>query len=97
MSGEELYKEIASSKGAGLRELAANPDQYAKAVTENDELRARDLDGFDIANSALSILEDAGTLQLNGGPRSYEVTDEYTDEEVLEAFAMLEEKRQLLF
>lgn len=97
MSGEELYKEIANSTGVGLRELAANPDRYAEAVTENDKLRPRDLDGFDVANSALSILEDAGALQLNGGPKSYEVTDEYSNEEVREAFAMLEEKRQLLF
>ncbi|QKQ98387.1 hypothetical protein GKQ38_02565 [Candidatus Nanohaloarchaea archaeon] len=97
MSGEELYKKIASSGGAGLRELAAKPDQYSNALKNNEVLHPQDLDGFDVANSALSILEDADALVINGGLKSYEVTDEYSEEEIEEAFEMLEEYREHLF
>lgn len=97
MSGEQLYKDIASSSGAGLRELAAKPSQYSDALKNNEVLHPQDLEGFDVANSALSILERADALARNGGPKSYEVTDEYSDEEIDEAFARLREYREHLF
>lgn len=97
MSGEELYKEMASSGGVGLRELAAKPDQYSHALKNNEVLHPQDLEGFNVTNSALSILEGADALARNGGPRSYEVTEEYSEEEIDEAFERLEEFREHLF
>lgn len=97
MSGEQLYEDIANSNGAGLRELAANPQQYINALQNNEVLHPHDLDGFDVANSALSILEGADALAMNRGLNSYEVTDEYSNEEIEEAFELLKEYREHLF
>ena len=97
MSAEELYNDIANSSGSGLRELAAKPEMYSQALKENEEITPQDLEGYDVVNAALTILEDADLLSLNGGLRTYEVTDFYSEEEIDGAFELLEEHRERLF